>query len=623
MLTLRTVLPAAVAIALIAGTAATAQPVEAPGKVDAVTVFRGQALVSRVVDVPGAAGLREIVVTNLPDAVLPASLYAEAEGGAEIRSVSYRVRPIAEDARDEVRKLEDQLRQTRDALDQAKRKLALLDHNAEYLNKLEAFIGGTGTVEMGKGVLNPETISKLSDYLFTTRNTQLVTGDKLRLDIRALEEQERLTDRQLKTITARTSRTAREAIVLVNAPAPGAKVRLNYLVSGASWSPSYNLRSEGKGGEVAVEYQASIQQLSGEDWSNVQMTLSTATPSLLANGPTLQPLAIALAAPSEGAKAGNAAAIDEWRDKSYTFAKKELASRLAQAETTRNMSTNAPPPAQSQTATGGAGGQISAHYFAQQLDQDRGINDLAKQGQLLDLVTSEKFDRKGGSKAAETVALGDSGEEGVSVVYKVSARTTLPSRSDQQLIQIARITCPAELTKVATPVLTSNIFNQARITNGGDLVLLSGPYAAYLGGEFVGHGRVPTVSAGESFIAGFGIDSSLRAARELVERTESIEGGNRVVEFTYRLTMENFGKDAATLRLADRVPQPKGKDIKMTLINTGRELSKDPAYEQSERKLGILKWDVPVPPGSSGTKALAVEYKFKLEYDKQMLVTEK
>ena len=622
MLTLRTVLPASVAITLIAGTAASAQPVEAPGKVDAVTVFRGQALVSRVVDVPGAAGLREIVVTNLPDAVLPASLYAEAEGGAEIRSVSYRVRPIAEDARDEVRKLEDQLRQTRDSLDQAKRKLALLNHNAEYLNKLEAFIGGTGTVEMGKGVLNPETISKLSDYLFTTRTAQLVTGDKLRLDIRTLEEQERLTDRQLKTITARTSRTAREAIVLVNAPAPGAKVRLNYLVNGASWSPSYNLRSEGKGGEVTVEYQASIQQLSGEDWSSVQMTLSTATPSLLANGPTLQPLAIALAAPSEGAKAGNAAAIDEFRDKSYAIAKKELASRLAQAENFRNMSSNA--PAQSQAATGGAGGQISAHFFAQQLEQDRGINDLAKQGQLLDLVTNEKFDRKAG-KATETVtATNDGGgEEGVSVVYKVSARTTLPSRSDQQLIQIARITCPTELTKVATPVLTPNIFNQARITNGGDLVLLSGPYAAYLNGEFVGHGRVPTVSAGESFIAGFGIDSSLRAARELVERTESIEGGNRVIEFTYRLTMENFGRDAATLRLADRVPQPKGKDIKMTLLTTGRELTKDPAYEQSERKLGILKWDVPVPPGSSGTKALAVEYKFKLEYDKQMLVTEK
>jgi hypothetical protein len=35
---------------------------EPTGKIDAVTVYRGQALITRVVDVPAPAGLREIVI---------------------------------------------------------------------------------------------------------------------------------------------------------------------------------------------------------------------------------------------------------------------------------------------------------------------------------------------------------------------------------------------------------------------------------------------------------------------------------------------------------------------------------------------------------------------------------
>ena len=56
---------------------------ESPGKVDAVTVYRGQAIVTRLVDIPAPAGLHELVVSDLPEQVLPASLYAESADGVE------------------------------------------------------------------------------------------------------------------------------------------------------------------------------------------------------------------------------------------------------------------------------------------------------------------------------------------------------------------------------------------------------------------------------------------------------------------------------------------------------------------------------------------------------------
>ena len=66
--------------------------------------------------------------------------------------------------------------------------------------------------------------------------------------------------------------------MFVNQTKAEAKFRLRYLVDQASWAPSYNVRADAKREKVLLEYNASIQQKSGEDWTGVQMTLSTATP---------------------------------------------------------------------------------------------------------------------------------------------------------------------------------------------------------------------------------------------------------------------------------------------------------------------------------------------------------
>ncbi len=82
---------------LVTSAAALADPVQTRGKIEMVTVYRGQALVSRSVDVPAggedaATGLVEVVVTDLPSRVIAGSLHAEAGEGVRVRSVRYRTR---------------------------------------------------------------------------------------------------------------------------------------------------------------------------------------------------------------------------------------------------------------------------------------------------------------------------------------------------------------------------------------------------------------------------------------------------------------------------------------------------------------------------------------------------
>jgi hypothetical protein len=435
-------------------------------------------------------------------------------------------------------------------------------------------------------------------------------------------EQLNLLQRQRETIAADSARTVREAVVFINAPNPGAaNLRLSYLVGNASWTPSYNVRTNETRDQVTVEYNASIQQMSGEDWNDVEMVLSTATPSLVAQAPRLEELAIKLGAPAQMQEPLAAA-------ENYMRMKQNI-DQLSK-ERGNQGAANAPASGDPfggfdggeqtrQSGEGGGmgggmgGGGVGGWDFADAAkNADVTLNSIACEMQLMD------FNNSLSELRAQTAFVQPN--EGVSVSYTLANRTSLPSRSDRQLIQIASVPLKGDFYRLATPVLTSFVYEEARLTNTSDQVFLAGPVATFLGGQFVGRSEMPTVAVGESFTVGLGIDTSLRAERQLVKKDERIQGGNRAVDFIYELKLENFGNEAVTVRLLDRLPTVGENDIKVTLLRSDEKVSEDEAYQMKDRKDGILRWDVEVPAEAVGPKAKVLKYTMQLEYDKQLSI---
>lgn len=584
-------------LALLAGAAPrpalAGEMVETTGTVSEVTVYRGQALVTREVKVPATSGIVELIITDLPERIVPTSIFAETRGGGvEVRSVRYRVRPVMEDVNTQVRALDAKIRELDDKLAASKRRGELLTEHRAYLVKLEGFVAPTATVELAKGVLNADTLKTLTELLRTQRAAGAEEELKLSLEQRGLSEQRELLQRERAQITGGSSRSVREAVVLVNlAGAPkNPSLAVRYLVDQAGWSPSYTIRADANRDHVQVEYYAAIQQMSGEDWGDVAMTLSTATPSLVSRAPELKPMTVALTGVEAQAQSSGKISYAEQKD--------DFTQKRRQVGQMRNAGVNAPS-----SKLGAVGGQ--------RFDEvDQSLNMLANDEQLLDLLAREKVVRTAGAEPDK--------DGNLSVTYALTSRTSLPSRADRQQVQIAALSMPAEFYKVATPVLTEFVYDEAAAANTSSLVLLSGPAATYVEGRFVGSGEVPTVSTGEKFIVGLGIDSSLRASRELVEKSESIQGGNRVVDLVYRLGIENFGESAAKVRLLDRLPKAKESEVKLTLVEPGQPLSTEPGEVQNQKKNGVLRWDISAPGKAMGEKAWALEYKFRLEHDKQM-----
>jgi uncharacterized protein (TIGR02231 family) len=359
------------------------------------------------------------------------------------------------------------------------------------------------------------------------------------------------------------------------------------------------------------------------------MTLSTATPSMVATAPELEPLAIVLAAGQPEEESGG----------SYASQKGAITQQRRQIEMTRNngfnnsINSNITDGAVSQSANAapgnfgsnfaiGSGGGGGANQPAQMADNgsyqvDSDLNDVAGKLQVLELVAKD-------AGSQEEKGLANSDQEGVSVTYQLPARTSLPSRADQQTIQIATLDMTGDFYKLAMPVLTSYVYDQATVTNQTRIVLLAGQVASYFNDEYVGSGSVPTVAVGEQFTLGFGIDSSLRATRELVEKTEAIQGGNRALNFNYRLAVENFGSVPETVRLVDRLPTSKNQDVKFTIVSNTRPPSTQPIGPTSAgsaaRHAGILNWSIDVPAQAMGEQAATVDYEYKLEFDKQLSI---
>lgn len=585
----------AVSLALMTSLAC-GQAVEVKGVVDAVTVYRGQALVTREVPIVAREGTFEIVVTDLPARVIPSSLHADSPDGVQVRSVRYRTRPIAHDVREDVRKLDDAIAAAADRLVALARRGEVITENKAYLTSLTAFVAPTAQTELTRGVLNAQTLEQLSTYI-TGEREKLSTQELERArEAQKVEAEIAKLNAEKATITNGSQKVLQEAVLIVSGAEKGGEVKLHYLVDGATWEPSYTARADR--GEMTLEYYAAIEQMSGEDWGDVQMTLSTATPTLMASAPKLTAMKVSLSQ-----QAAEAAMMQA--QSGYFGAKAELARRQDEVNSRRNLALAAAP-------AGDVAGGLTVHMIRSETDAK--LNESALSMQVLDLVAGARDDRSGGARGGEAK---DARREGLSITYALRDRTQLPSRADRQLVQIAAMPMKAMFAKVATPVLTSFVYDEAKMTNDSQLVLLAGPLTAYNAGAFVGSSDLPTVLVGESFVVGLGIDSSLRATRELVSRTEEIQGGNRVVAITYRLGIENFAAGPAMVRVFDRLPMSADDQVRVTLAS-GPDLSADAEYVKTQRKENILRYDVQVAPASSGSTAAEVLYTFRMEYDKQM-----
>src|SRR5687768_9501491 len=69
-------------------------PKLANSKIESVILYRGQAQVTRTFAVEGDPGKVELILSDLPEQIIPDSLFSEPGEGLAVRAVRYRTRAV-------------------------------------------------------------------------------------------------------------------------------------------------------------------------------------------------------------------------------------------------------------------------------------------------------------------------------------------------------------------------------------------------------------------------------------------------------------------------------------------------------------------------------------------------
>lgn len=266
-----------------------------PSTLDAVTVYREGAICRRTAKV-SASPDRQVRLGGLPLSLEPASLRARVVSG-DNRVVDVRPQFDVELA-EEVDVPAEQR-----AWEEAGSRVAQLESQRQRLQAEIAELQALRPTFLEHKRGEPPRAAPIDAMLALGDFTEAELSGRLERR-RALEQQ--LTDakaeqalRQRRMQEASSSKRAERArlsrvavVTFAAAPGSGLELELEYRVPGARWVPSYALTLERGLGSGALQMRASIAQNTGEDWSQVRLSLSTASSSRRADMPELKSLRI-------------------------------------------------------------------------------------------------------------------------------------------------------------------------------------------------------------------------------------------------------------------------------------------------------------------------------------------
>jgi uncharacterized protein (TIGR02231 family) len=256
-------------------------------KISEATVYRSGAKLSSTASVKLNPGQNQVIFEKLPVYLNPSSMQVRMDGKANLLSAAYRQNAIEIQSGSSA-----SIQALQDSIEGIKDQVASLLAEKEVLTKEEASLAqnqsrvGTGE----NSALSINELKELTQY-YRTRLSE-IKNRQLELDIlrRKAERIHQKMEQRLVKITQKETQVSGEIILQIeSATAQTINIACIYFLPGASWVPSYDLRSEGVDKPLRLVHKAAIQQQSGLDWSNVKLKLSTAQPMRNNNRPILNP----------------------------------------------------------------------------------------------------------------------------------------------------------------------------------------------------------------------------------------------------------------------------------------------------------------------------------------------
>lgn len=514
-----------------------AADLQTDSRITAVTVYADRAAVTRTASVELPAGASTVVLTGLPESLLPDSLRAEGEtqGDVVLGAIENKIVSSAELAAPRERELNDKLQGLND-------QRALLAADQQALQSQQQFLATLtqqGSLRARENIaaidLKPEQWSGAAETVGKNLADTLRALAGKAVELRQIDEQVAAVQSELSQLQTGARNAYQVKVPLESHGATRLTLRITYQVPNAFWAPIYDARLDTSNGKLALTQFGNVRQQTGEDWSGVKLTLSTAQPARNATLPPLYPMWVSLYDPRVEGRMARRAEME------MDSARSNMAG-MADA-TAAVMAMEAPAPvmkqATFQAATLNAGGYVSEYVIP-------GTADILADG------TGKK-------------------------------------------VMIGNLEVSSKLVAKIKPLVDQQAYLVALAKLGGEAPLLPGRANLFRDGAFIGTSDLAMLRPGEETDISFGIDDQMVVKHNVIKDESGEDGVISRDSTRIRITVtevQNLHKTPVTVAVLQTIPSSQNENIKVQVLPETRT-----GYDKDvDHITGQLRWSLTLQP---------------------------
>lgn len=548
------------------GGSSVAAELKSASVISQVTVYPHNARVTRTASINLTKGEHSIVFDDIIPQFNENSLSVSGVGKGDVTILGAYVKTayLTESSNNRVKELEAKLEEVQDHIKAAKKTLEVVEQEKKFIASVQ--LAASTQIPEDTMTKMPSATELQGTLDFITTGVAKANTKELETNIqlRGLYDEQTALREELRQLRTSHGRSKRSIVVNVDSHHQGVyDIVVSYLVEGASWRAVYDARVDHDNKKVALTTFGVVAQSTGEDWSNVTLTFSTAKPNVSGSLPEPWP----------------------WVLRLYD-------------------------------------GQYEPFY----LEQDVGLKRnkelvekssyAARESTVANFALEEGFQEAPAAPAA--LAQAEVSSEGVAIEFENKTPADVTSDGSEHKFPVATQTFDAEFKYAAYTRLSQYAYLQSRVTNSNTMPLIAGPINLFLDEQYIGQAHLNSVAPGEEFDLSLGIDEAVKVKKELVSKEVDTKGlmgmdkSNKTMTYQYKITLENYKKQSITFELFESMPVTQQDDLRVKITN----VNPAPTDKDWEDREGVWRWTFPL---TSGAKK-EIMYTFTVEHHKDKVV---
>ena len=397
---------------------------------------------------------------------------------------------------------------------------------------------------------------------------------------------------------------------LVASYATNATVTVSYFTSQARWVPFYDMVVTDVSKPVNLKGRSKVSQNTGIDWNNVNITLSTATPSKTKDAPIFDTWFLDFEYNNYGYYGG----MNKKMSNAITYDMAESKDAIVEERAVSDVKAR---------AVRSVSDAQQILYVVDGVPYDGDIseinpNSIASTTVLKDAAATAMYGSRGAGgvvlittkKMEDYIAVE---EKNIAMEYKIDLPYTIPGNGKEQIINLKDYNLSPEYKFYAAPKLDQNAFLVADFKDWEKLNILSGLANITYDGTYVGQTYLNTSQTNNVMSVTLGSDKRISVKREKLTDFSQVKilGSDTKVTLAYKITVKNNQNKAVKFTLKEQYPISSQKEIKVELLD--KETTK-PTYNKED--IGVVTWDFDLAAGES--REFRIAYSVKYPKDKKI-----